>query len=293
VAHPAHTLSFSPDGRWLAFFEERTGTIDVWELATGKRCHRWKGEDYVAWQAVFSPDGRAVAVQESRGKAVRLRSLATGAIFARIEPAPIGLDALAWTPDGKAVVTGRADGTVLFWRTPAAPTATRDLPAGELKKLWAQLGGEDPVAGLEAVCALAESPAQALPFLRDRLGAPRQTPALAGLIGELNSDRFPVRERAMKKLEALGEEAAPALRQILAGKASEELRRRVEILLSRLPGSAGTRPVGFVRICAVLERIGTAEARRLLEALAATEPEAWAAREARESLARLTTGKTR
>jgi hypothetical protein len=55
-------------------------------------------------------------------------------------------------------------------------------------------------------------------------------------IDDLDSSTFTVRDQATKELEKLGREAAPVLREALAGKPSAEARRRIEALLERLPG---------------------------------------------------------
>jgi hypothetical protein len=93
--------------------------------------------------------------------------------------------------------------------------------------------------------------------------------------------------RLTRDLEALKDEARPALRRALADNPSAEVRKRLEELLSRPallpPGEALRR----VRAVEVLERLGTPEARRLLGALAGGEPEARLTREAQAALRRL------
>jgi len=63
---------FSPDGRLLAGFLERTdggGTvrnIAVWELASGKILMRFPGSSLTA-QVAFASDGRTIALANARG----------------------------------------------------------------------------------------------------------------------------------------------------------------------------------------------------------------------------------
>jgi hypothetical protein len=107
------------------------------------------------------------------------------------------------------------------------------------------------------------------------------------LVG-LDSKSFAAREKARKELEELGDSAAAALGKALEEKPSLESRRRIQALLQRL-----RRPVANaetrrgLRALAVLEDIGTPEARKVLEALAAGLPAARLTQEARESLERL------
>jgi hypothetical protein len=55
-------------------------------------------------------------------------------------------------------------------------------------------------------------------------------------IHDLDNSAFAVRDQATKELEKLGREAAPMLREALAGKPSAEVRHRLDALLERLPG---------------------------------------------------------
>ncbi len=72
--------------------------------------------------------------------------------------------------------------------------------------------------------------------------------------------------------------------QSLSGELSLEVRRRIERLLGTLEGSERLRGR---RALAALERIGTPEARRLLEVLAGGVPGAHLTREARAAVNRL------
>src|SRR5262249_29886332 len=91
------------------------------------------------------------------------------------------------------------------------------------------------------------------------------------------------------ELERLGELAEPALRKTLAAQPSLELRQRIERLLERLvtwqPPSADL--VRAIRSVDVLERIGTSEAKQLLEQLAHGAASAQLTTEAQASLNRM------
>jgi len=137
-------------------------------------------------------------------------------------------------------------------------------------------------------------------FVKTRLRpvAVHATPeAVARLIADLDADDFPVRDKAQKELEQLGDECEPALRQALAKQLSLETRRSLQRLLSQLE-AARKEPVGEVlrgvRAVEVLEQIGTPEARQVIEAL--TRDMSWSRRgtpssrlteEAHATLARL------
>ena len=89
------------------------------------------------------------------------------------------------------------------------------------------------------------------------------------LIADLDSAQFAVREEASRELEKLGEPVEPALRQALRSRPTLETRRRLERLLEKL--DAPVPPVETLRALRaveVLEHIGTAEARRVVQDLA-------------------------
>jgi hypothetical protein len=127
-----------------------------------------------------------------------------------------------------------------------------------------------------------------VPLLRRHL---RPVPAadarqLARLIQGLDGAQFEDREKAVKELAALGAAAEPALRRAAEAGASAETKRRAAELLRRVAaGKAERLPV--LRAVEVLERIADADARKLLEEIAAGAPGAWLTEEARSALARL------
>jgi hypothetical protein len=91
---------------------------------------------------------------------------------------------------------------------------------------------------------------------------------LAPLIGDLDSPKFATRDQATRRLRELGMGAAPALRKALQG-ASPEMERGINQLLDALGDSKNLPVTGdtlrAVRAVAILERIGTARAKALLQ----------------------------
>src|SRR5262249_38393111 len=150
--------------------------------------------------------------------------------------------------------------------------ASGGAAARNLESLWADLAGEeDASTAFDSVLTLAARPAEAVPLLRRHL---RPVPAVeaakvARWVAELDSDDFAVRERARGGVDGVGEVAVPALRDALAGSSSPEKRRRIAELLDRhgRPEEPGAQGLRRVRAVEALERMGTAEARRLLEDL--------------------------
>src|SRR5262249_10497462 len=121
----------------------------------------------------------------------------------------------------------------------------------------------------------ADAPAEALRYLKDRLQAvPVPDPKhVEGLVADLNSDRYPTRQKAMSDLEKLGDVAVPALRAELAKKPPLEMHKRIELLLAKINGPV-TQPelARALRAVEVLEAIGTPEAADVLQTLAKGAP---------------------
>ena len=130
---------------------------------------------------------------------------------------------------------------------------------------------------------------QGVPFLKKQLrpAASGDSKRIAGLLAQLDSDEFAVREKATQALSALGEQVESALRTALAGNSSLEVRRRVEMILEQLEPSKSLARLRALRAVAVLEHISTPEAREVLEKLANGAPEARLTQEAKASLGRL------
>jgi WD40 repeat protein len=224
---------FSPDGRYLV-----TAWMDglhLWEIATGK-------------QVLYRP-------AHEKLRSALVRSFAS---------------CLAFSPDGRSVATGLDDTSILIWDLAPATRQKRQLTAADLDHLWADLAGEDAARAYRAAGMLIADPERATPFLRDRLHPVKEdTPRIRQLIADLDSERFPIREAARKELEKIGDVAHPALRQALEGKPSLELRRNIQALLSVPWVVRSPEKLRQIRAVMVLEQIGDAQAKHVLECLAA------------------------
>src|SRR5262249_47300265 len=89
------------------------------------------------------------------------------------------------------------------------------------------------------------------------------------------------------ELEQIGEQAEGALRAALPEARALEYRRRVEALLERLERPPATERLRALRALAVLERIASPEARKVLAGLAAGAPADVLTREAGLAVKRL------
>jgi hypothetical protein len=169
---------------------------------------------------------------------------------------------------------------------PPVPLELLELSAKDLASAWADLAARDTGQAQLAVESLVVA-RQTVGFLKGKLKAAPvkvDTRRIAALVRELDHQKFAVRERATKELEKLGPVAAPALAQALIDSPSLEARCRASKLLDKVRTAPAL--LREQRAVEVLVRLGTGEARRLLEALAKGPPEAWLTQEARAGVER-------
>ena len=155
------------------------------------------------------------------------------------------------------------------------------------------LAGAEAIKYLPHGSGTEDSPLEAVALMKDHLRKPVQPERLPGaaprLLVDLDGDSFSVREKARKELEELGDRARASLEEALKKKPSLETHRRIEALLARLSQPIrDPETLRGIRAIAILEAIGTPEARKVLEKLASGMAEAQWTQEAKSALKRLT-----
>jgi len=175
----------------------------------------------------------------------------------------------------------------------AQPAAQKDtkLSPKDLQKLWEDLASEDAAKAYRTIFAFVNSPKESVPFFKQRL-KPVVAPGpgvLDRLIADLGSPDAAEHDKAMKELEKWRELAVPALERALREKPAPRLRQQcLETLLERAAGlTLSAEELRTWRALQSLERIGTPEARQVLEALAKGAPGAWLTEESKAALQRL------
>jgi hypothetical protein len=282
------SLVFMPDSRGLL-------TVDaeavLWELATGRE--RWRSARHHFRQAAFSPDGKVVALGSATG-AVHVLETLSGTEVGRFQGHRGAATGLAFAPSGKTFSSGGDDGTALLWDAALvckkAVPAIRPLKPEQLSGLWRELAADDAARAGKAIRSLVAAPEQAVPMLRGRLqgGTKEDLDRFAALLKKLDARVFAVREAAQKELEALDELPLELLRKEAEENPSAEVRLRLKrVVAARREVDPESKRLRTVRGVETLERIGTAEARTVLQSLAERAPETWLKQEAKGSLERL------
>ncbi|HEY7328167.1 MAG TPA: WD40 repeat domain-containing protein [Gemmataceae bacterium] len=282
--------AFSTDGRLLAAVslqpkKERPDLYDVKglsliETATGQEVVRLEIGNFN--YAAFTPDSRAVVVVDRHKLSVwdtamgeRLHQMDWPESI-RDERGDAKLSSLAVLQGGRAA-TGTTEGDILVWDL--APSTwpirrmARELSRDQFDALWSDLA-RDARTAHRAVSLLEAAPAWSVPLLDAHLHRVTvDNKRIEKLLADLDDDVFETRERATRELTRLRYRVEPMLRRALEYKPSLEVRRRLETILAepKRPPAADLR---MLRAIAVLERIGTSEARRILEKLADREAQA-------------------
>jgi WD40 repeat protein len=301
----ACNLALSPNGRMmaarlsdpnLAGVQKKQESIILADMGMGRQIAKLPADGPAIFD--FSADSRVFAVAGPEG--VHLWETAIGKEIGII---PISnrdtrpqdracASSLAFSADGRILATGHADGTVLLWdATLRGSERGGQLSAAQRETLWNDLAGMDAVKAYAAIARLADNSASPVAFLKERLKPVSPVPpdVLRPLLEDLDSDQFAVREAAQQKLRELGEQVASSLRAELKTKPSLEKRKRIEEVLAGLDESrpVSGEPLRGLRAVQLLERIGSVEARELLEALSRGVETARLTQAAKEGLTRL------
>ncbi|MCI0639633.1 MAG: hypothetical protein L0Y72_15470 [Gemmataceae bacterium] len=284
---------FAPDGR--SMFQWKEGAkkpVSVALLETRSGRERWRVTlEKAVRNAVFSPCGRWIAAMQHEGDSLFFLDTASGNVAAECRATRDynGPDPLVFSPDGKLLARMDAGGAVLLWNVPPLRQQDAKVPtAEEIAQAWHHLADDDSAKAYAAILRLSAAPKSALPILRKALLQEADKTRLEKMVADLDSPVFADRQRATKDLEKLGEKARPFLVKALRPDTPLEARRRMEKLLEALADPFATSEgLRQLRAIEVLERIGTADACRVLEQLAQGAPEDPFCLEARWTVERL------
>ena len=276
--------SFSTDGRLVACWNEGKKNGDPFEIhftetVTGQPVAVVSELHGSTTTLAIAAAARALLTADEQF--LYLHDVATGKKRGRFALPDMGrghstgspVVAIRVLPGDRHVLTSLADGTALIWDLSAFPTPALADKHGltEMRTWWEELADEDAARAFLAGWKLTESSApEVLKFLRERVrpvgGIDKML--VQKLIGDLDSAKFATREVASWRLLKMGLAVLPEVRRRPSGLSAEvveRLTRLEEHLTNPIPTGETLR---ILRAVAVLQRIGTIEARKLLEDLA-------------------------
>ena len=274
--------------RFAQFEGDEPRTL-VFDAATGKRLGDWADpppqirSGFRSPAVAYRPDHRSFLTYTLEPFQFTIREIATGGVRDTVRYRRPVSD-WSFTPDGRAFLVSTRAHPVEIW---SAVDPGGKWKAKAEAELWDALADPDAAKGYTAIRHLWAHPTEAVAFLQARVTLPAAPPAewVAGRIAKLDAARFRDREQATADLLAAGEAVGPALRAARPA-ASTEARERIDGLLAKVPTApARLRPI---RVCEVVEGLGTPAATDLLRAWAKADAATTLGREARASVERVT-----
>ncbi|HVS35107.1 MAG TPA: hypothetical protein VMS17_05960 [Gemmataceae bacterium] len=241
-----------------------------------------KGHKGGVRSVVYAPDGRSL-LSGGEDKTICMWEVYTGKQLMCWEMKQV-VNQVAISPDGTRIAAVLDDGSVTcFALNTASDKPAQTISDKDLENRWADLSGDGGERAYASVQVLSQAADAASFFLGKRL---RPAPPLSQVIAELDADDFDRREAASKELAAAGPGIEPVLRKTLENHPSEEVRSRIEKVLKHIDEWIVTDPDALraLRAIWVLERIGTPEARAVLQDLAKGAPEVRQTQEAKAAL---------
>lgn len=280
-------LAYTADSKCLVS-TGRDQRIKLWDPPTGtcfETFEEWDG----AVQALAVHG--AVIASAGLGRGIHLRHAQLGREIAELDGHAEAVLFLAFAGGGKQLVSAskqRIHVRDVSRHVKDGPLRPEQISPKLLDEVWDDLASPDEAKAVRTLRSLAALPELAVPLLEKRLApvSPATLRRITGLIADLDSEQFDVREQASSALPMLGYLAEQAMKEALAGNPPLETRRRIERILRDMPD--GTLMLGREkRAVDILERIGTKPARQLLGKLADGDAKASLTTHARAALERL------
>jgi WD40 repeat protein len=277
-----HSVAFTPDGKDVIATDQHR--VSVFDAATGREVRR-VAEKELFNAIALSPDGRFLALLLGRGHVIRLLHLGSGRQVAK----PLALGdtgwALAFSRDGRLLAAGsgdlgwNADGSIRVW----------ELASGrEICRFQGHRAEVTSIAFLPDSRRIASAGADAIAMVWDIARIEREAESTLGhddielFWADLAGDHAAKANRAILALVTAPDRVVP----FLAGRL-KPIRLDDPAKDTSLGPIASGETLRRLRAISVLEKIGTPDARRILEQLASGLEGARETRDAKAALRQL------
>lgn len=254
----------------------RDQTLLTWDLWNGKpflRLAGWNGEI----QGIAGAKDTQFCATGDAHQTIRLWDVESGFELRQFHGHSDAVTGVALAPSGKTLASAGVDGCLLIWETAAfrdnIARRSRIVNERALNDAWDKLAGElDDTDVYLAIRRLVAAGNVAVKDLKGRLRpvSPLDMQRVEELIRLLDHDQYTIRESASEELYRLGRVSVPVLLATLKRPLPTlEVRRRLERIVEKLPpGVLALQRERERRAIEVVERIGTQEAKELLQRLA-------------------------
>jgi WD40 repeat protein len=107
-----NAVAVSPDGGLIAS-GHASGTLVLWDAATGAALRAWVAQEHAITSVAFSPDGKTLAA--AAGHDLQLWSIEHGTPIRTVRGHSNAVTGVTFSPDGKTLASSSQDHTVRLW----------------------------------------------------------------------------------------------------------------------------------------------------------------------------------
>jgi|GEM_PF-5492955 len=265
------------DRRFVNSYSFTTDRLAIWDRFSGKMIAQTPPPDEGGegrenrqnYNNTLSPSGRYAYV--IRGPNIVMWEVLTGQRYTLpfFHPKGAFVSHMQTSPDSNLLVTSASNSRIYVWDHDLK-RPTKPLSKTEHDDAWATLGKDSLSSAWRAMGELATPAGLARIDAGLKIAVPADPKTIAGLIGDLDSVRFSVRENGSRELLRLSPLAEGQLREALRVTGSQEVSTRLKRILDLLAAAPSSERLRLLRLCEMLEKDASARAIALLGRLKAS-----------------------
>ena len=287
LASPVREVNFAVDGRSFSARYQLSNRLLTWNMDQQNH-HTFVEHDDHIMSFAYSPDNRWLVSGDRAGQVILWDLLGQQPIVKLQGHAPgATISCCNFSADGRFLLTGASatdDSSLIVWdlnalvfgATDGEPTL--DLTADELAVAWQNLASENPEVAIAEIERLHQARLDSLPLVAQHVAAAAEIvdeSFIRGLIDQLDSPNFEIRQQATDKLLAYRGSAEVLLKEKLAADPDAETRFRIRKVLATPGNRPKIEPAEYrqwLRAIHLLQRIGNEQALGILQRLATGHP---------------------